>query len=899
MPLAAGSRLGPYEIIEPLGAGGMGEVYRARDPRLGREVAIKIVATASGDPDRLARFEQEARAAAALNHPHILAVFDIGSAPGEAGLQAGPAPYIVSELLEGETLRERLARGALGPRKSVEYATQIASGLAAAHDRGIVHRDLKPENIVVAGAGHVKILDFGLAKLMAAPADAGPHDRSVRLQPDQSLLLTAAPETTPGTILGTVGYMAPEQVKGLAADHRSDIFAFGAVLYEMVSGRRAFQRDTPPETMTAILKEEPPELASSVQGVPLALDRIIRRCLEKNPAARFHSAHDLAFALEALDTTSSMTSAALPAASRPGRTAERLGWGAAAVMLAAAAAFATLRLAPAPSPAPLVTFTLLPSFQTPFMGPVVSPDGRSVAYVALGPRLQLVTYVRPLGSIESRVIPGTEAVSAIWWSPDSRSVAVVAEGKLKRVDVDGRSAPLVLADAEGDFGGTWNRDGVMLFGSREGIKRMSANGGTPTLATRVAGAEAIHSRPVFLPDQRRFIYGVTSAPARQTGAVVRQMYVGSLDSDERTPLPIASDSSNVAYADGHLLYLRGRSLVAHPFDAAGLTFTGDAVVVGSDVASQPNGRFAFFSAAGGVLAYQVAAPPGANELTWFDRAGRKLAVVGEMRSYQNVELTRDGRRIAVGVLDEEKGTRDIWTGDVARGLLTRFTFDAAEERSPIWSPDGSRVVFNSNRTANLELYIKPASGAGGEELLLRDNRSKDPMSWSADGRHVLFRHSGAITGNDVWVLAMDGERKATPLLQSPFDENYARFSPDGRWIAYTSDESGRAEVYVTAFPGGGKWQVSSAGGVFPRWRGDGREIYFIGADRVLAAVPVNGTGAGLDVGRAERLFEPRLSAQPGYPYAVTADGQRFLVNVDHAPSVPLTVVVNWTALLKD
>ena len=951
MSLALGARLGPYEIVGPLGSGGMGEVYRARDPRLGRDVAIKVLPAAfSADPERLQRFEQEARAAAALNHPNILAVHDIGS--------YNNSPYIVSELLEGETLRSRLPSlrveresasaeregagvgsprplrkdgEALPVRKAVEYAVQIAHGLAAAHEKGIVHRDLKPENIFVTSDGRVKILDFGLAKLtQAEPALA-----------DASALPTTPPDTLPGVVLGTIGYMSPEQVRGLTADHRADIFAFGAVLYEMLSGRRAFRGETTIEAMTAILRDDPPDLPAAERHIPPLLERIVDRCLEKNPSSRFKSADDLAFALEALSSQSERSEVSAAVATIPvRRSVRRWVWtfaAASAISFTALAVGSVLYLRHAPADTRSYRSSILPSpgvsltkFLTPNARFALSPDGRRLAFVGAETGGVTRLWVQSLDGLAGQPLAGTEGAVMPFWSPDSRFIGFLAGGKVKRIDATG-GPPLTLADANPNPGATWNRDGTILFasfGPGNPIRRVSASGGAPSPATTLDAdtGETQHWFPFFLPDGRHFLYlavgSKTAGPTSSNG-----IYATALDSNERKLL--VPGGSSAMYAEGYLLFLREQTLMAQPFDVERLELTGNAGPIAERVTiGGATGMAGGFSVSEtGVLAYQTGSVEvgGAagllTQLAWFDRSGKQIGVLGDQARSGDLELAPDGRRLAVSLFDRARRGRDIWLFDIARGLRTRFTFDPADELAPVWSPDGRRVVFNARRKGHLDLYQKASSGAGAEEELLADGLDKTPLGWSPDGRFILFVAVAPKTGLDLWVLPLFGGRKPFPFLQTPFNEVPGRFSPDGRWIAYASNESGRNEVYVAPFPGlggtpsaaaalgtpGGKWQVSTAGGNWPRWRRDGKEIFYLAPDNLapdnkLMAAAASGQGSAFEVGAVRPLFETRAiaNANQRYPYDVSADGQRFLVNTlaEETTSAPITLVVNWPALVK-
>jgi eukaryotic-like serine/threonine-protein kinase len=906
LPLQAGIHLGPYEVLAPLGAGGMGEVYRTRDPRLERDVAVKVLPSAlSADPERLARFGQEARAAAALNHPNILAVYDIGQHEG--------SPYIVSELLEGETLRERMTSGALPHRKALEVAIQIAHGLAAAHETGIVHRDLKPENIFLTGNGHVKILDFGLAKL-------------TQVEPASSVLTalpTSPPNTLPGVVLGTAGYMAPEQVRGLAADSRSDIFAFGAILYEMLSGARAFRGDTVIDAMTAILKDDPPDLPAE-RRIPPALSRIVDRALEKHPRARFQTASDLAFALEALSShTEPSEIAGVIGTDRRRQSRERVAWmifAAALLLLVAATGLYLMR----PSGDVRVYRMSIPPPLDARLPPVnagggspagnfaISPDGRRLVFAALGPDNRRQFWLRSLDALTPQPLAGSDDGRAPFWSPDSRSIAFFAQGKLKKIDTFG-GAPSTVCDvppsedsgATGSGGGTWNGDNTILFSMTSNvIFKVPASGGVPVPVTTLdkQRGETWHNWPFFLPDGRHFLHlalGSTTGGVNQANGV----YVASLDSTEKTLL--IPGGSNAMYTPGYLLYMSNDSLMARPFDAKGFALTGEAVSLAEGVAlGGSSGRNGAFSVSqNGVLAYQTATGPIRSELVWFDRQGRRIGTIGERADYGDFELSPDGTRVAVSVLVPGRNTRDLWIYDVARDVRLRMTVDPANDTAPVWSPDGATIVFSTNRDKTAGLFQKASTGIEAEHSILQSDHDLRPWSWSHDGRFVLYSADDAPPANlDLLLLPLFGDRKPMPFLATPFGEARARFSPDDRWVAYTSNEGQRPGVYVAPFPKADRiYPISPRGGSWPHWRQDGKRIFYLGEDNMLMNAEVNGEASTFSVVGVTPLFKIDPRQGPRYPYDVTPDGERFLVNtpVEQPESPPIAVVVNWMAALKN
>jgi eukaryotic-like serine/threonine-protein kinase len=898
--LATGAKLGPYEIISPLGAGGMGEVWRARDARLNREVAIKVLpALLNNDEDQLRRFEQEARATSALNHPNILTVYDIGTHDG--------APYIVAELLEGADLRAQLNDGALTVRKAIDYAQQITRGLAAAHEKGIVHRDLKPENLFITKDGRVKILDFGLAKLTQ------PKLARVDTEAPTSPLLTES-----GVVIGTVFYMSPEQTRGERADNRADIFAFGAILYELVTGQRAFQGKSPVEVMHAILKEEPPELSDTSHKIPPQLERIVRRCLEKNPERRWQSTSDLGFALDALSAPSGSrieTGVAFGAVNESTGKARQFGnvwlvWIIGAAFILGMLGFAwTYFTRQPPAEARVMKFSITPPEKTSFDHLAVSPDGRNLAFTAAtGGKVQL--WVRALDTTEAKALPGTEGAILPFWSPDSRFIGFFAGGILKKIEVSVGLAQ-TLCDVRNGTGGTWSREGVILFSALGGggVFRVSATGGevASVVKPELERQETDFSDPCFLPDGRHFLYSKYDGQKETRG-----VYLGSLDGGVTQRL--LGDESNAMYATsdkggGYLLFGHGEALMAQPFDAETRQLSGEpfpvarqvGLIFGNSVSSH---RRNFSVSENGVLVFDPLLDRQRSQLIWVDRGGRKIDSLNGMDNVGLVRLSPDDKRFIVERLDFQTGNLDLWLSNVTGGNATRFTFDPALDHFPVWSPDGSRIVWSSNREGPFHLYEKAASGAGQDALLLRSDYYKFASDWSRDGRFIIYRQLDPKTKHDVWVLPVGplaGDQKPFPFVQTEANESGGVLSPDGQWMAYAADESGRYEVYVQSFPGGGgKRQISTAGGIGPYWRGDGRELFYHAPDGKLMAAAVKG-GASFETGAPVALFEFRASGNLITPYySVTSDGQRFLLStiVETKAAAPLTVVVNWAAEMK-
>ena len=872
--LSPGSKLGPYEIVAALGAGGMGEVYRARDPRLGREVAIKILPTGSGgDPDRLRRFEQEARATAALNHPNILAVFDIG--------KQDDSPYIVSELLEGETLRARLSGGPLPVRKAVDYAVQLTRGLAAAHRHAILHRDLKPENIFITRDGHAKILDFGLAKLTMPEPGSG----------EMSAPATLDSVTGGGVFLGTLGYMSPEQCRGAAVDARSDLFSFGAVLYEMVSGRRAFHGETTADTVSAILREDPPELTAAGRDVPPMLERIVHHCLEKEPTARFQSASDVEFALESLSTISS---ASLPAAASPKRA--KFAWivaAVAALVVIGLAAFLLNRTAPwmqvtrtMINPPEKTTLNLAGDSAGP---PVLSPDGKMLAFTATRQDGSTAIWVRPLDSLEAQPMQGSEGAVFPFWSPDSRALGFFADGKLKTIDLNG-SSPQIVADAPSGRGGAWGADGVILFSSAtvSPLLRVNATGGTPVQITKIDPSQhTSHRWPFFLPDGKHFLYlAINHTPSEWTNDM---LYFASVDGKENRAL--FHSLSNAIYAGGFLLFARNDQLMAQPFDPSKGKLSGEALTIAKGLLSDLTTWHMDASAFSDKLLVMGSGSAPNWQLLWMDRDGKQITNIADnLPTLQRAALSPQGDRIAVEMDD---GRTDIWVLSLAHGVRTRLTFGPIANHWPAWSPDGKWIAYVSESGAHSILTRKPADGSGPEEQLYTEDQPAFITQWTRDGKYLIYNR-GPVGSEDSWALPLQGERKPFLLVKHGKE---GRVSPDGHWLAYVSSDPGASEVYVSAFRGQGKWQASTHGGGWAVWSGDGKQLYYMDLRLNVYTVPVTDAGGALQFGPPQTLISNWSS--PLFFFDVSPNGKKILLDrIAQQVGQSMTVVMNYGVELR-
>jgi eukaryotic-like serine/threonine-protein kinase len=880
MTLNAGTKLGPYEILAPIGAGGMGEVYKAKDTRLGRDVAVKVLpAQLSSSAELRQRLEREAKTISQLSHAHICTLYDVGHQDG--------TDYLVMEFLEGETLADRLGKGSMPIDQALRIAIEIAGALDAAHRSGIVHRDLKPGNVMLTKSG-VKLLDFGLAKLAVPDKSAVSQATSL-----PTALQESQPLTTRGTILGTFQYMAPEQLEGGEADARSDIFAFGCVLYEMLTGQKAFTGKSQASLIGSIMNSDPAPISSIQPMIPASLDRIVKGCLAKEPEHRWSTAHDVMLQLQWIAEGGSMAGVPAPVVARR-KNREKLAWGLFAAALVAAAALAIGFVRRAPTPAPLVRFDVVPPAEIATMDvPRISPDGHLLAFDATDMEGKARIWIRPLGSLAAQPLMGTEGGVRPFWSPDSKYIGFIADGVLKKVDVAG-GPPTKVCDAPGGSDGTWSPEGVILFDGTgtDPIYRVPAIGGTKALAAvqDPARKETSVGWPQFLPDGKHYIFLVTGEKPEDSA-----YWIASIDSSEKTKL--APAQTLVEYAPpGFLLFVRDRTLVAQPFDASSRKITGEAVPLAEKIGTDNVGLARFSVSNNGVLAYRTGETGG--RLLWRDRAGRELETLGDPGDYANPTLSPSGDRLAFGLTDSRSTKTDIWIRDLGRGINSRFTLGAGNNYRSVWSPDGATIVFSSDRGGTIDLYEKSTKGPGEEKLLLKTDEPKSAASWSKDGKYIAYASRNQKTQWDLWALPTFGDRKPIPIAVTPFTEQNPVFSPDARYVAFVSNESGREEIYVQTFPdASGKWQVSNGGGSDPSWRGDGKELYYRSPDQKLMAVEIRG-GADFQAGVPQALFPIRI--RPGAPrnkYAAALDGQRFLVAAPLGRDAmsPTTVVLNWPA----
>jgi Tol biopolymer transport system component len=887
MTLAAGSRLGPYEITAKLGEGGMGVVWKAKDSHLGREVALKVLPEGfTADPERLARFEREAKLLAQLNHPNIAQVH---------GLEvSGETRALVMELVEGPTLAERLEAGPLPLDESLAIARQIAEALEEAHEKGIIHRDLKPQNIKASLEGKVKVLDFGLAKA-TDPAGAASSSAS-QLAASPTLTLGA---TVHGVILGSAAYMAPEQAKGAGVDKRADIWAFGVVLYEMLVGRRLFAGDSVPETLAGVLKTEI-DFDALPDEAPPAIRRLLRNCLERNPKNRLHDIADARIALEELlrpgGEAATVASPSTPA--RGGSRREWVAWAVAAV--AAIAAVATWIASPSAErsePAGTTRFSVVPAEKGAIEGyPALSPDGRTLVYALLQEDGSTVLWAHSFDAGTSRRLPGTDDGQQPFWSPDGKQLGFFAAAQLKRLDL-ATGLTQSLSRAGDPRGGSWTDDGDILISvtAASPILRVSTSSGESRPATQLAAAsgEQSHRYPWALPGGG-FLF--TSLGVETVQGIYWQGGEGG------SPRRLTPDVVRAAYDErGFLVWVRDGLLIAQRFDPARGELAGDLIPLAENVGADPQktAESHFACSAGGALAYRSGATR-RTELLWFDRSGDATGALATPAAFVEPTISPDGRWVAVDTA-EGVTSGDLWIFEASTlDRSRRLTFGAEEPETPIWSPDGHWLAYSSPRANGWALLRKPSDGSGEEELLYEPGGASWIDSWSPDGKSLLFERYPPDRGADLWILPLEGERRPFPYLESAANEAHGAFSPDGRLVAYTSDEGGLPEIYVQTVPAsGGRWQISRDGGDWPAWRADGAELFYVGLDRTLRAVPVASL-APFSFGTPQPLFrlrtpQPAITSHRTY-FAATADGQRFLVNslLAEPEASRIDVVMNWS-----
>jgi serine/threonine protein kinase/Tol biopolymer transport system component len=891
MALTPGTKLGPYEIQSPLGAGGMGEVYRALDTRLDRTVAVKVLAShLSSSPELKQRMEREGRAISSLNHPHICQLYDIGSQNG--------TDYLVMEFLEGETLAERLRKGAVPLAEVYKIGIDVAEALAVAHRSGIVHRDLKPGNIMLT-AGGAKLMDFGLAKplgVQSSGTGSGSAAPSFTAAATMSGPSPLSPLTTAGSIIGTIQYMSPEQIEGKEADARSDIFAFGAVLYEMVAGKRPFAGKSQISLASSILESDPEPVGKLKPTTPPAFEHVVTTCLHKNPDERYQSAQDIRLELQwiAADRSTPPVAAATPA---PSKRNERLGWGAAVVAAIVLTASAAVFYRPAQSahsiravidPPEKTTFNLTGDSAGP---PVLSPDGTLVAFAATGADGRTALWVRPMNTVEARELPGSEGATFPFWSPDSRSLGFFADDKLKTVDLEGGSAQIVC-EAPLGRGGAWGPGGVILFSPAPTapLMRVSAGGGAPVAITKLDPAlHTSHRWPFFLPDGKHFLYIALQHDASRSGN--NTVYYASLDGGENRSL--FRSQTNAVYASGFVLFGRGDQLMAQPFNPSSGTLSGEPQSVAKGVMNDASTWHMDASASNDGLLVFGSGASGDLELVWMDRSGKMSTIADKLPDLQSAVLSPQGDRVA---LQMNAGQTDIWVLDLTRGVRTRLTFGPVGNVSPIWSPDGKWIAYSSDQNGHFAICRKPSDGSGAEECLVTVEQQPGLHDWSRDGKYLLY--SLPVPGGplrQIWALPFQGEPKPFSVVERGA---FGKLSPDSRWLTYQSAESGRLEVYVTPFGGGqGKWQVSANGGQLPRWSKDGKALYYMDPTYNLFSVPVTNAGGSPQFGVAQKLIA-NWSA-PQVFYDVSPDGNKFLLDrVAQQVSQSVTVVTDFTAGLK-
>ena len=895
MTLPSGTRFGPYEILSPLGAGGMGEVYRAKDTRLDRTVAIKVLPThLSADPELKQRMEREAKAISALQHSNICTLYDIGTQDG--------TDFLVMEYLEGQTLAERLKKGPLPLDQVLKIGIEIAQALEKAHQRGIIHRDLKPANIMLTKAG-AKLMDFGLAKpksqLPIASQAVGTFTPSTPTMNLAALTSAASPLTQKGSIVGTFQYMAPELLQGAEADARSDLFSFGCVLYEMITGRRAFEGKSQLSVFSAILEKDPEPISATQPLAPPMLDRVVGACLAKDPADRFQSAHDVAMDLRWIESQGAKPADAELA---PAPAPNRLLWFAAvaaAIVLGTLAGFFLHRPAVSSAsiravinPPPDTHFRLTSDVAGP---PVLSPDGAYLAFTATGTDGKTSIWVRPMNGSDAHVLSDTDDAIFPFWSPNGRSLGFFAKGRLKTIELNGTTAQSLCA-AQLGRGGTWSSTGVIVFSESPiaPLSQINASGGSPTPLTKVDPAlHSSHRWPFFLPDGKHYLYfAMNHNPSQVSNNAI---YYASLDGRDNRLL--IHTQSNAIYAAGYLLFGRGDQLMAQPFDPAKGELSGEPETLSSGVLNDvTTWRMGATATDGGLLAFGNGSSGGV-QLVWMDRTGKQLSVAADnLQNLQFARLSPHGDRIALMI---DSGVNDLWSFDLSRGVRTRLTFGPNGNTFPVWSPDGKWIAYSSLRAVGSGIYRKRADGTGAEELLIPDPAGAvyAPDDWSSDGK-TLFYSPNLFTqkAEGIWAVSLDGERKPHQIMAQG---SGATLSPNGRWLAYGSAQSGQSEIYVEAYGGGqGKWQVSPNGGQIPHWSADGKELLFFDANQSILAVPVKEVGGALEFGAPQTLISQWTVLTTPF-YSLSPDGKRLLMErLAQQVNQPVTIITNFTAALK-
>ena len=902
-----GQIISHYKILEKLGEGGMGVVYKAQDTKLDRFVALKFLPPhlAASEQDK-ARFVQEAKAAAALNHPNVCSIIDIQENDDP---QRGKQMFIVMEFVDGQSLQDK--KSSLTQKQAIDYAIQIAEGLAAAHEKGIVHRDIKPENIMIRKDGIVQVMDFGLAKLVGVS----------RL-------------TRQGSTVGTLGYMSPEQVQGQDTDHRSDIFSFGVLFYEMLTGRSPFNGAHESVILYEIVNVDVPPMSTIKPEIDAELDRIVLECMEKDPNERRQSIKQVAIDLNRFKRTSSRTRLSrtfstasstrlnaqasvqpgdVPVSSRPFSLMRYLPSIAIAVVLVLLCVLAyKILLSPTPDKMVIRAIINQPAktnfqFYGNTSGPaVLSPDGKNFAFSATDSTGRRGLYLRGIDDLSPHRLPETDGASQPFWSPDDRFIAFAAGGKLKKIDVAG-GVPVTICDAPFSRGGTWNNDGMIIFapGPSNPLVMVPAKGGNLVRVTTLDSlrGENSHRWPWFLPDGKHFLYlaRTVATGSRNEGDAI---CVGSIDGKETQVL--ARTSSNAQFASGFLLFTRGGSLVAQRMNEHSFDLAGEPVTIASGVAfDQSVDRSMFTVSQNGLLLYQTGNVQLGSKIVFKDRTGKNVGEINsDLAEYYLPRLSPDEKKLACYIYDFQSHNADVWVQDLTRGLKTRFTFTPTFETYSVWSPNGREIVYSANSAGKYDLYRKSSDGAGTEETLLRNGENKFVFDWSSDGKSILYGSAENAKGHtDLWVLPTSGDKKPFPFLKTEFNENDARFSPDAKWIVYTSDESGKDEIYVRSFPeGGSKRQVSIEGGDSPRWRKDGKELYYFSEDNKMMAADITYKEGAIEIEHVRPLFEvPGIVAQPYADYDVFPDGKKFLINVpfESQNSTPLTLVVNWEAEVRN